>query len=121
MSAGNPYQTRQVNDPGKFYGIASLFFSMIGISIFGLVLGIIGKDKSKKAGVKNSLATAGIAISIVQIVILAMFIIILSILTINSLNNKADNFKRDCISNNGVFEEIDGMYECTNRTDIFSD
>lgn len=90
MSAGNPYQTRhikQVNntsksheiasDPGKSYGIASIFFSMIGISLFGLVFGIIGNGISKKAGVKNYLAIAGIIISVIQIVYLICLAFIL--------------------------------------------
>ena len=41
----------------------------VGLGLVGLVLGIIGKIKSKKAGFKNTPALVGIIISIVAIVV----------------------------------------------------
>lgn len=55
-------------DPGKLLGIFSLVFSFFA-GLVGLILGIIAKKKSKAAGFSNGLATAGIIISIINILI----------------------------------------------------
>jgi hypothetical protein len=59
-------------DPGKGMGVASLILAFF-IPLVGLILGIIAKGKSKKAGFKNSLALAGIIISIVGMVVQLIF------------------------------------------------
>ncbi len=59
-------------DPGQTLGILSLVFAFL-LPLVGLVLGIIGHSKSKKAGYKNGLSIAGIVISIVNIVVFVLF------------------------------------------------
>jgi hypothetical protein len=59
-----PAPTVQSEDPGKGMGIASLILGFF-IPLAGLILGIIAKGKSKKAGHKNGLALAGIIVSII--------------------------------------------------------
>ena len=48
------------DDPGKVLGIIGLIVAFTGINILGLILSIIGNNKSKEAGYKNSIAIVGI-------------------------------------------------------------
>lgn len=61
-----PHPTPAAADPGKTLGIISLITSIVGFGVAGIVLGIIGRVKSKKAGHKNGLALAGIIVGIVM-------------------------------------------------------
>lgn len=61
---GAPYGAPAV-DPGKTMGIIALILPFVGFSLVGLVLGIIAKVKSKKAGFKNTPALIAIIVSIV--------------------------------------------------------
>ena len=64
-------------DPGKTMGIVGLVLSFFGLlSIAGLIVSIIARGKSKKAGYSNGLAVAGIIVSIVVLVISIVAIII---------------------------------------------
>lgn len=56
-------------NPGRGLGIASLVLSLIGAGLIGLILGIVGLNKSKKANQKNGLALAGIIIGAINIVV----------------------------------------------------
>lgn len=56
-------------DPGKTLGIVSLVTSLLGMGLIGLILGIMAKKKSSAAGYKNTMALAGIIISILSMVI----------------------------------------------------
>lgn len=70
-------------DPGKTLGIAGFIVALLsafiniftfGIpSVVGLVLSIVGLNKSKKAGHKNGLALAGIIISAIALVLTLAF------------------------------------------------
>jgi hypothetical protein len=53
--------------PGKALGIWALVMSFL-IPVVGLVLGIVALQQSRRAGVPNPLAIAGIVISTVYIV-----------------------------------------------------
>ena len=55
-------------DPGKTMSIIAIILPFIGLGLVGLILGIIAKIKSKKAGYKNTLALVAIIISAVAIV-----------------------------------------------------
>lgn len=70
-------------DPGKTFGIISLVTSLLGISLLGLIFGIIGRKKSKAAGYSNGLALAGIIISIIGMII---GIIIISLVVFGTVN-----------------------------------
>ena len=56
--------------PGKTLGIVGLILAFIGpLSLLGLILSIVAKVQSKRAGVKNTPATAGIIVGIIVIVL----------------------------------------------------
>ena len=63
-----PTQQMAAVNPGQGLGIASLVCSIVGVSIVGLILGIIGLKKSKEAGMSNGMALAGIIISSIGLV-----------------------------------------------------
>jgi len=67
-------------NPGKGIGIASLIVSFLGIGLVGLILGIVGINKSKAAGQGNGFAIAGIILGILNIIgtIIAIIIIVTS-------------------------------------------
>ena len=58
----------QAQDPGKTLAIAGLVFAFI-FALIGLVLCIFARNKSAKAGFKNNIATVGIAVSIVNMIL----------------------------------------------------
>ncbi|WP_104110574.1 MULTISPECIES: DUF4190 domain-containing protein [unclassified Arthrobacter] len=55
-------------DPGKTMAIIAIILPFVGFGLVGLILGIVAKVKSKKAGYKNTLALVAIIISAVAIV-----------------------------------------------------
>jgi hypothetical protein len=65
-----PAPAPTLDNPGKTLGIVGLIMSFFFVlNIVGLILSIVGLNKSKKAGMKNGAAVAGIIVSIVTIVI----------------------------------------------------
>jgi hypothetical protein len=69
------YQGREVQDPGKVYGIISIILPFVGFGLVGLVLGIIGRIKSKRAGYKNVLALVGIILGAISVVVGILIIV----------------------------------------------
>jgi hypothetical protein len=60
---------------GKTLGIVGLVLAFV-FSLAGLIVSIIARGQSKRAGVPNGPATAGIVISIIGIIITAIWIAI---------------------------------------------
>lgn len=56
-------------DPGKTMSIIAIILPFVGFSLVGLILGLVAKSKSKKAGYKNTLALVAIIISAVVLLI----------------------------------------------------
>ena len=76
--------TAPAQDPGKTLGIVGFVFAFIGLQVIGLILSIIGYRKSKKVGIKNSLALAGIIVNAVILTLAAILIPLLIVTTIAS-------------------------------------
>lgn len=55
-------------DPGKTLGIVGLVCAFL-IPLVGLIVSIVARGKSKAAGFKNGLATGGIIVSIVAMIL----------------------------------------------------
>lgn len=71
-----PIDATPAVNPGQTLGIASLVVSLIGGGIIGIILGVMGINKSKKAGLKNPLALAGVLIGAVGILIALTWLVI---------------------------------------------
>ncbi len=63
-------------DPGQIFGILSLVSIPLGFSFVGIVLGFIGKHKSRQAGLKGTLSTVGIICCSVLTILLIIGVII---------------------------------------------
>lgn len=59
---------RPVEDPGKLFSILGLIFAFIFLQLPGLILSIIGLNKSKKAGYPTTLAIIGICLNAVTMI-----------------------------------------------------
>lgn len=70
--------------PGRGLGIAGLVLAFL-IPPLGLILSIVAKVQSRKAGVKNGIATAGIIVSIVVIVLWIVGIALVSTMLFGGL------------------------------------
>ncbi|HEU4808498.1 MAG TPA: DUF4190 domain-containing protein [Homoserinimonas sp.] len=78
-------------NPGKTLGIVGLVMSFFFVlNIIGLILSIVGLNKSKKAGFKNGPALAGLIISIVTIVVGVIILIAVIALGAAGLNAIAE-------------------------------
>jgi hypothetical protein len=92
--------------PGKTLGIVGLILSFIGpASLIGLILSIVARSQSKKAGVSNTPATIGIVIGII--------VLIGSIILFTVLGITAANLVAQCADLGPGVHEVDGVtYTC---------
>jgi len=82
----SPQNPQPQTYPGKGIGIAGFVLAFTGTQLIGLILSIIGYKKAKAAGIKHTLAFAGI---IINSIILGLAILIIPLLvatTITSYN-----------------------------------
>lgn len=70
--------------PGKGMGIAGFVLAFTGTQLIGLILSIIAYKKSKAAGVKNSLAFAGIILNSIILGLAILFVPLIALTTIAS-------------------------------------
>lgn len=76
--APQPASPQMAENPGKGLGIAGLIVAFFA-PLVGLILSIIGMSKSKKAGMSNGAALAGIIVSVIFMVIqVIVFIVIIA-------------------------------------------
>lgn len=83
MPAAPSAQTAQMSeDPGKTLGIVGLVLAFVA-PLIGLILSIIARNKSKKAGHNNSLALIGIIVGAVLTVIGIIIAVIVTIAAVS--------------------------------------
>lgn len=82
-----PMQQMQPVNPGQGLGIGSLVCALLGISLVGLILGIIGMKKSKEAGMSNGLALAGIIISAIGLVFGVLWFVFVVLVSVMDASN----------------------------------
>jgi D-alanyl-lipoteichoic acid acyltransferase DltB (MBOAT superfamily) len=76
--------------PGKTLGIVGLILAFVGPgALLGLILSIIAKVQSNRAGVKNTPATVGIVVSII-IIVLTIILYVTVFATLLSACNGVD-------------------------------
>ena len=94
--------------PGKTLGIVGLVLAFLA-PLVGLILSIVAKSQSKKAGVKNTPATAGIWVSIVVMVLTLVIVGITVAMSMTAVNAALEVCNQ---LGEGVYE-IDGVtYTC---------
>lgn len=81
-----PQPAPQAANPGKTATIVGFVFAFIGLQIPGLILSIIGFNKSKRAGIGNGLALAGIILNSLGILVSLVVIPLLVSSTLVSYN-----------------------------------
>ena len=86
-----PQQPVSGENPGQLFGILSIVLTFLGISIVGIVLGVISRKKSKEVGASTTLGTIGLVFGIVTTVLGALvFIGILVSIVLVGTNNVQD-------------------------------
>lgn len=81
--------TASQTDPGKTLGIVGFIMAFVGLQVVGLILSIVGYDKSKKAGHKNGLAFAGIILNGIATLLVVILLPIITIVAYNGITIKA--------------------------------
>ena len=79
MTAAAPVPAAPATVPGKTLGIVSIILTIpLGLSLVGLILGIVARGQSKKAGFSNTPATVGIVLGILGLIgtIIAIIVIV---------------------------------------------
>ncbi len=83
------YQAAPASTPGKTLGIVGLILAFLAPFI-GLILSIVAKVQSRKAGVPNGIATAGIIVGAILTVIGLIITISVIVTTVALVGNCAD-------------------------------
>ena len=66
MTAAAPAPAAPATVPGKTLGIISILLTVpLGLSLIGLILGIVARNQSKAAGVENTPAKVAIILGII--------------------------------------------------------
>ena len=79
MTAAAPAPAAPATVPGKTLGIISILLTVpLGLSLIGLILGIVARGQSKKAGFKNTPATVGIVLGILGIIATVIIIVVVA-------------------------------------------
>ncbi len=80
------------HNPGEGMGIAGFIFSLLGGGLLSLILALVSKSQSNKAGLPmTGLAKAGLIISIIQVALVALGVIAIVIMGVLSGYNDAAN------------------------------
>jgi uncharacterized membrane protein len=87
-----------VENPGKTLGLIGFILTFIpALQLIGFILSIVGFNRSKKAGLPNGLAKAGIILGIIGIVAVVIIIVIAAV--------SAGNLAAFCTEHgNGTFD-----------------
>lgn len=86
--------TPAAEDPGKVLGIVGLVFTFIGLSLVGLILSIVARSKSKKAGFHNTVALVGIIINAIFVglaVLLIPLYFAIATVSYNGISERANS------------------------------
>ena len=95
-----PLQTPQqqlpqqpAHNPGQTLGIVSIILSFVGLSLVGLILGIVSRRKSKEVNSSPTLGTVGIVIGIVFTILGAIIaaLIVISMLAYTGIQDRGND------------------------------
>lgn len=80
---------RPAEDPGKLFNILGIVGAFIGFQLPGLILSILGRKKSKKAGYPTTLGTVGIVLNAVFMVITLGVLALLTLVAYQGVQSRA--------------------------------
>lgn len=100
-----PEQPPISEDPGKTLGIVGLILAFI-LPLFGLIISLVARSKSKKAGHKNVLALIGI---IVSIVLMALALLLVGLSFTSSDSNQKSNTTSSISSEPADQDDLDNL------------
>lgn len=88
---GQPYAPQPgmpVENPGQMLGIIGLVCNFLGVSIAGIILGVMSRNKSKQVGMSTTLGTISMVWGIVATVLATLgFIIFFTVAIIAAAND----------------------------------
>ncbi len=84
-----PQQPTVSENPGQLLGIISIILSVLGLSLIGIILGVISRKKSKAAGASTTLGTVGMVIGIVFTVIGMLFLLLVTLAAYGGIQQRA--------------------------------
>lgn len=90
----SPYGQPPQAVPGKVMGIVAVILPFVGFGLVGLILGIIARIQSKKAGYKNTPALWAIILGAASIVVASIAIVVGVVListTVNDIQQQCDS------------------------------
>lgn len=82
-------QVQSDENPGQTLGIVSIVLSALGISIIGIILGVVSRNKSKKAGKSTTLGTVGLVLGIIGLVLGLIWFVLAAVLAYNGVQSEA--------------------------------
>lgn len=116
-----PKPAPQTTNPGKTAGIVGFIFAFVGLQIPGLILSIIGFNKSKRAGIGNGLALAGIILNslgiLVSLIVIPM-LVSTTLVSYNAISLRANSTASEAtasavIKQSELYQLNNGMYPAT--------
>ena len=78
-------------NPGQLFGILSIVFSIIGLSVVGIVMGVLSRNKSKAVSAPTTLGTVGLSLSIVFTVLGVLWLITVVLVSLAGVQEAAKN------------------------------
>ena len=120
-----PVQTVDEN-PGKGCGIASLILGVLGVlppfhflaGLIGLILGIVGNSKSKKAGKSNGTSVAGIVLSVIALIVAVALTVAIVAVIVRAVQYGWE-LSEDIIQDPSKWEEFFGEFSSGDFSQLF--
>lgn len=113
-------------NPGKGCGIASLILGILGVlppfhflaGLVGLILGIVGSSKSKKAGKSNGTSVAGIVLSVIALIVAVALTVAIVAVIVRAVQYGWE-LSEDIIQDPSKWEEIFGELSSGDFSQLF--
>lgn len=103
-----PAPQQYTENPGQTLGIIGIVLNALGISIGGIILGVMSRNRSKEAGMATTLGTVSLVWGIVSTVLFTLgflLLILFSILAANSVsldNYSSDSYESDSSGSSSI-------------------
>ncbi len=106
----SPFQAQPAvaEDPGKTLSIVGLILAFF-VSIAGLIVSIIGRKKSRKAGYSGTIGLIGIIISIITTVFWFLVFLAVMLYAYNGVQKKSLQFKQSAQEQTIYEQRLDGV------------